>query len=379
MLWYVYDAEWKRGKQDSLWRFCVFEGRHQTHGPVGEWLAGTSRDPDDLREAISRSPGDGALVLRLIQLEAENAAGGASVEEWRAAVGLEINTRDPGELAATSGQLLVLPSAVGQTLDGLALSLRRILVVDKPARLLVAWHSAEPWMGENAELQKDWQMLDLAVDTHLSIRDWSTEIEAWTYAEQVAEAAGKTAEHLGELLNRWELASGEIFSAHFDVQREHERLAGIGSFVSEVKRRSGLLTVPSRQPGWTYDIVALDLPGVMRNATVLFAQMLDGMDAVRMRVSDSFRLLAAVVTSRQLVLAEREDVRRDRENARRDRLETTATIVASLFLGPSLAAALLQVIAEDRWWVIVSSCIGAALLLGVPLLLVQRRGRLDRD
>jgi hypothetical protein len=64
---YVYDAEWKRGKQDSLWRFCVFEGRDQTHGTVGEWLAGTSREPDDLREAIPRSPGDGALVLRLVQ------------------------------------------------------------------------------------------------------------------------------------------------------------------------------------------------------------------------------------------------------------------------------------------------------------------------
>ena len=269
---YVYDAEWKRGSTDSLWRICVFEGRDHTHGTVGEWLAGTSREPDDLREAISRSPGDGALVLRLVQLKAENAAGAATVEEWRAVVGLEINTRDPGELAATWGQLLVLPSALGQTLDGLALWLRRILVVDKPERLLVAWHSAEPWMGENADVQMDWQMLDLAVDTHLTIRDWSTEIEAWTYVEQVAEAAGKTAAHLGELLNRWELASGEIFSGHFDVEQEHERLAAIGSFASEVKRRSGLLTVPSRQPGWTYDIVALDLPGVMRNSSVLFAQ-----------------------------------------------------------------------------------------------------------
>jgi hypothetical protein len=377
MPWYVYDAEWKRGKQDSVWRFCVFEGRNQTNGTVGEWLAGTSREPDDIRQAISRSPDDGALLLRLIELE-EDTAGGASLDEWRAAVDLELDF-SPGGLAATWGQTFVLPSAVGRTLDELALSLRRILVVDKPERLLVAWHSAEPWTGENAELQKDWQMLDLRVDSHLTIRDWSTEIEAWTYAEQVAEVAGKTTEHLGELLNRWELASGEIFSAHFDVEREHERLAAIGSFASEVKRRSGLLTVPSRQPGWIYDIVALDLSGVVRNASVLFAQMLDGMDTVRRRVSDSFRLLAAVVTSRQLVLAEREDARRDRENARRDRLETTATIVASLFLGPSLAVALLQVIAEDRWWIIVASCIGAALLLGVPLLLVQRRARLDRN
>src|SRR5262249_31100145 len=149
--------------------------------------------PDALSEAISRTPDDGALVVRLVELP-EETTGAASLDEWRKAVGLELKIEPPLE---NFGDWFVLPSASGVALDELALMLRPIFMVDSPTRCLVAWHQAEPWTGRDEAFRLDWRKADFSARLGLVMHpQWSIEIEAYMYQQVVAQAANETCQHV---------------------------------------------------------------------------------------------------------------------------------------------------------------------------------------
>jgi hypothetical protein len=186
---------------------------------------------------------------------------------------------------------------------------------------------------------------------------------------------------LSEYLDRWELEIGRLFRADdLEVAREHEPLSRIGTFANEIRRRSEphARLLPSSHD-YAFDIIPHGLPPVMRNASILFDRLMAGLDSVREQVRESFHLLAATVTTQQLVLAQEETTRREHESQRRDRFELGVLALATLFLGPSVAAAVLQALGEDTWWIVVMACVGSALLFGAILGITLVWARRDRN